>query len=855
MASDAVVNLVVNADGAQAMVNAQLRTIVNDAERNAPSVDLRVDLDLAATNRIIQRELGILGTRLDLAIGHLGDRLEDINNQLSLDLRSTLQGVRDDIQSMNSAGSNITNVTNNFNNLRDEVDDTDRSTSRLSDTFSSLGRTAFSAASSVTRVFLTASLATQAIPAVAALGASLANLAPAATAGVAAFLTMKAVSATLKLGLTGVSDAVNAVFDPNADPEAVAEAMKNLSTNARAFVGVLQRLRPAFDDLRLDVQDRLFRNLDTTLERTARTVFPEIRRAALDYAGTLNQMAQGAGSAARAVDRDGSLGQALRSSTDAFSNLERIPGQVLAAIVRLAAAGGPLLGRITDRLADFVDSASVALERAFQSGALEDAVDGAADAFSQLGRIAGNVFGTLGNIFSVASEQGDGLFGTLEKITQAMEDFTGSDAFQDALGALIETGGVLVDSILPVIEEAFKALLPVIEELAPPVQEIVSLLGEKLAELIPELAPVLLELATVFGTVLEAITPLIEEGINLLIELMPVLVPLLEAIGVLFEELSPLIEYFAVGAKELLVPALTVAIEFFTYFVIGLAEIIKWVDEAIKWLVQFADGAVKNVLVPAVQIAVAVLRGDWSTAWGIAKEATREAAVSITDYTLEMGTGIVGLLKSMFVQSTGWFVSGFNQFKQISFAGVNYIIQQVYRLRDWTLETVYGLAGQLYSAGANMITSLANGILSQLGSAVSAAQEVVGAIRDFFPSSPAKKGPFSGRGYTLYSGQALMDAFGRGIESRRSSVQRSIALGLGDGINSPLLRSSGLVSASASDPRAFGGISTAGLTFTRLMPNINVYLGNEQFRDYVQTVVDEDTAQQNRLAAQGVRSN
>lgn len=798
MASDAVVNLVVNADGAQATITAQLTQIVNDAERNAPEINLSVTVD--------NRDLIAAITQL---------------HQVS-----------------------------------SSAQDTDRDTNRLTDTFAALGRGALSAVSSAARIGVVGSLAAGALPAVAALGTSIANLAPAATAGVAAFLTMQAVSATLKLGLTGVSDAIGAVFDPDADPAKVAEALEKLSGNARDFVGELQGLKPAFDRLRLDVQDRLFRDLDDTLERTAKAVFPEARKAALDYSGTLNQMAQGAGSAATKLGKNGTLGQALDSSTDAFGNLERIPGQVLTAIVQLAAAGGPLLDRITGRIADFVDSASKALDNAFESGALSGEVNEAAEAFQQLGRIVGNIFGTIGNIFSVASEQGDGLFGTLEKITQAMEDFTATEEFRDALGALVETGGVLVDSILPVIEEAFRALLPVIEVLAPPVQELITLIGDQLATLLPELAPVLVELAEVFGVVLEAITPLIEQGIQTLIEIMPELVPLLQAVADLFVELSPLIEYFAVGANELLVPALKFAIEFFTYFVLGLAEMIDWIDQIIVAIAEFADGAIKTVLVPAVQIAVAVLQGDWSTAWGVAKDATRDASTSVAQYLYDMGRTVVDQLRLMFAQSTGWFISGFNQFKSLSFAGVSYIVQQAYNLRDQFLSAVYSLASQLYNAGANLIQSLSRGILSQLGSAVSAAQEVVGAIRDFFPSSPAKRGPFSGRGYTLYSGQKLMTDFGRGIESRKGWLDVVLGRALGTGeAGSPLIPSSGLLSPGLAGSSAGGISSLAGLTFTRTGTIVNVHIGNDQLNGYIQTVVDEDTEQQDRLASQGVRGN
>ena len=59
-----------------------------------------------------------------------------------------------------------------------------------------------------------------------------------------------------------------------------------------------------------------------------------------------------------------------------------------------------------------------------------------------------------------------------------------------------------------------------------------------------------------------------------------------------------------------------------------------------------------------------------------------------------------------------------------------------------------------------------------MGAVDSVAGAVSGAlsdIRGLFPFSPAKWGPFSGRGYTSYSGKALMGDFGKSIVKAASS--------------------------------------------------------------------------------------
>jgi hypothetical protein len=91
------------------------------------------------------------------------------------------------------------------------------------------------------------------------------------------------------------------------------------------------------------------------------------------------------------------------------------------------------------------------------------------------------------------------------------------------------------------------------------------------------------------------------------------------------------------------------------------------------------------------------------------------------------------------------------------------------------------LGGVLAAAGRSLIRGFIDGIKSMVGSVRDAASDVVGAARDFFPFSPAKKGPFSGTGYTTHSGRALMKGFMEGIQSQLPALQSTFN-GLADGM-------------------------------------------------------------------------
>lgn len=70
----------------------------------------------------------------------------------------------------------------------------------------------------------------------------------------------------------------------------------------------------------------------------------------------------------------------------------------------------------------------------------------------------------------------------------------------------------------------------------------------------------------------------------------------------------------------------------------------------------------------------------------------------------------------------------------------------------------------LVNSGKALLDGFAKGIRNAVNAVTSAASDALGAVRKLFPFSPAKKGPFSGHGYTTYSGRALMRDFAKGIK-------------------------------------------------------------------------------------------
>lgn len=128
-----------------------------------------------------------------------------------------------------------------------------------------------------------------------------------------------------------------------------------------------------------------------------------------------------------------------------------------------------------------------------------------------------------------------------------------------------------------------------------------------------------------------------------------------------------------------------------------------------------------------------------------------------------------------------------------------------------------GAGSWLVDSGAALMNGFKQGIVNAVESVKSAVKGALQKVRDFFPFSPAKVGPFSGSGYTSVSGEHLMRDFGKAIGAQGAFVRGQVDSVLGsldfDQIDATNL---GMVSAprlkdytgmvSAGDQRYAGGV-------------------------------------------------
>lgn len=172
--------------------------------------------------------------------------------------------------------------------------------------------------------------------------------------------------------------------------------------------------------------------------------------------------------------------------------------------------------------------------------------------------------------------------------------------------------------------------------------------------------------------------------------------------------------------------------------------------------------------------------------------------------------------------------------------GFNAAVSFVASIPGRVIGAIGDLGGLLVSSGRSLINGFVSGIKSAIGGAVSAVSGAVSQIRSFFPFSPAKRGPFSGHGYTTYSGKALMEGWAEGIGNGTGAVNSAITSALASA--SSLIGSGITVAPSV----AVAGAGAAGATY-----NVTVNGGSVNADQRIMQAVDVLVSAAKRSAGSG----
>lgn len=912
MASEAEVDLIISTADALPQLERDLLAIVQQAQADADNLELQALLDteeslsnvVSEVNDVIAAAQADADTiRLQAALDRhesLTDALDDVQTLIN-EVETAAEQIRLDAEvdaSLPELEAEITAIVQEIEAAAPPIElhvDVDRdgrgasSAGRLGKVLSGLN----GPVKALGIAFGGLSAATSVLPLLAGVTAALNQLAPALAVAVPALTSLALVGGTVKLAMQGVGDAVKGAFDPDTKPEDLEKSMKGLAPAAQAFVLQLQSMKSQLKEVQQVVQQNFFKGLDKDIKALGLTTLPIFKNALANTATTLNNMAHGVVAAALQLSTDGTLGKALSGANTGLLRLEKTPGQVVTALGQIGAAAAPAFDRLTSAVARVATQISDKLSNAFKSGALEDAINSAFDAFAQLGRIISNVFTGIGNIFKSFQTTGEGVFGILEKITKAFADVTATKGFQDALSALVTTMNVIAATVLPLISQALQALGPVFVTLGPPIQELVKVLGGALGPVIQQLGPVLVSIAGAFGKLVPALTPIINLASKLLVAILPGLIPLFDSLGMIFQAITPFIEQLATNLASQLVPIFTtlatqvlpqllpplvqlataifpvltkilVALapslvklgETFASLLIAITpllveltnltiklgqELMPILEPLISLVLRFVTGALNvlaaqlnGIVIPVIRILVDLLRGDFSAAF----EHVKTLVSNVWNKIVELTGIFVSAIGEKLLSLVGLTGERVGQLRDRAVEGFRQMVDraqaEVQKLPDRILSALGDLSNLLFGAGADVVRGFIKGLSSQLGRL----KEVAGQIAD------AVTNPV-GFLLDMHSPSRVMREMGQ-------NTIEGFKLGIKDGLSE---LSSQMNTIGGLTP-AFGGAAGQSLNLPQQhlsVPNVQVFLGNELIDNHVDTRIARSNQARDRLIITGGR--
>lgn len=562
--------------------------------------------------------------------------------------------------------------------------------------------------------------------------------------------------------------------------------------------GGLQGLAAAFDAINKAVNGPLMQGALTTVFEGAFAGMKNLTPGLSSLAGAFEQLAP---TISRSMEKAGAvvsilldgIAQALRNPAIADGVNKMFDGLVKAAIELAPAfsAAAPAVGALLGAIGEILP---------IMAPLVTQIVQGLAPAFADFKSSLAPVVEVLAKGLSEALKI---ILPVVADVVKALAEFMRNNpqlaatilAVVGALAPLAPIIGTVV-SIVGTIASVIGAILPVIGAVAgvlaglsAPVLAVVAGIGLLVAAFVTALAssePFRNSLAQIFQGLVTMVQPIIAAVIPMLVQIGEAFIGMVTAvIGALVPMVTTIVE-IAAQIISFLAPIVAFLIQTFSpaFEFIG-----KTVSDIFGFIGKVISDAI-NIITGILNVFLSALRGDWEGAWN----GLLNVLKGILDFIVNTITGAFDVVMHIFENlakmlvdiwtnlwnGIGDFVVGaWNGITKAIGDGVGSAVEFVKSMPGKIKDGLGNLGGLLLDSGKALIGGFIDGIKSMIGGAKDAVGGVLKAIGDFFPHSPAKVGPFSGRGYTTHSGKALIGDFAGAIRAGRDEVADAAGYALG----------------------------------------------------------------------------
>lgn len=246
----------------------------------------------------------------------------------------------------------------------------------------------------------------------------------------------------------------------------------------------------------------------------------------------------------------------------------------------------------------------------------------------------------------------------------------------------------------------------------------------------------------------------------------------------------------ALGVIQGIIDAVTAAIqEDWEGFWDAIRGIVETVWEGIKSLVETAINAVKEVIDSVLQGISALWENIWngikatvSRIWDEISSAVASKINAVRSTISNVIGSIKGTWNAVWSEISSFFS---NIWKGIQTAADNFmngvkntfksVMDFIGSIPKKIKDLFSGMGTLLLDSGRALVDGFLQGIKNAWGKVTSWVSDGVQKVRNLFPFSPAKEGPFSGRGWVTYSGESLGSAFGSSIVRALDRSEKDIS--------------------------------------------------------------------------------
>lgn len=330
---------------------------------------------------------------------------------------------------------------------------------------------------------------------------------------------------------------------------------------------------------------------------------------------------------------------------------------------------------------------------------------------------------------------------------------------------------VLLEALPGIITSLLGALTTAVPQLIQAGAGLLTGLINGIVQAIPTLAAALPQIVTTLVTTLvEALPQLINAGIEVLNAL---ITGLQTALPVLIEMLPQILTTVVTTIVENLPLIIEAGISLLTTLINGilqaLPQLIDMLPTIINTIVTTLVTNLPMIISAGVQLLIGLING----------------IVQAIPQLIAMLPQIITTIVTVLVQNIPLILSAG---VQILTGLIDGIVKSLPALKNVFLDVpkqitsvLANVPSMMMSSGKKIIQGLIDGIKSMAGSVTGAVSDMLGSVRKYLPFSPAKKGPFSGHGWTLYSGRSIVEALAEGAAQRaplfEAAIRDTIAAG------------------------------------------------------------------------------